>query len=704
MWASLALAQQPFTVGRVEVVGSANVPTAEILAAVGFKAGDTVDAARVRAAVQAISGLGYFASVTPELAVEGDIVVVRFRVVEFPKIERITIEGVPPAPKGSGTLWSWIQAALASPPRPSESRIREILKEHGIKPGQVLNQVKLEGALKAVLEEYRKKDLATVQIGRIIPGAELVIEIQELPVLGHRFRGLVTVPEEEARALVSVPVGALGKISDIQATLTRLGRAVYFAQAGVVPELGDGGVWLTWEVTERTVLAEPASVRGIELLGVTAFPLDRLTGRIAPLPTGPATNYDVLRALAGVNEYYRREGYFMVEFVGEGIAGGILRVRVKEGRIQRIEVGGSPRTAEWVIRRVMDLAEGQLLTEARYTAARQALMALGYFSDVRLEPSWTDEGLLLTVTVTEQEKLGSIQGTMTYSPQEKGLVGNLSYAQKNLFGTAQDVSVSLAQGLGEAGSTTWSLGYRAHSFPVYDLVGLDLYRKATGKDPTTVTLGGSATLSYPMAPYLDLTLTLTSERAWEVPDEKALDPRTAVEVGLAYDDRDSPFFPRTGNRGRLAVEQAGLFAPGVEYLSLRAELSRFWPVDIVAPFWDGRAALAGRVLVRWGVGLPERFWFDLGGVDSVRGARGVRTDRLALLNTELRFELVQGAFLALFWDLGADLTQLGRVKSSIGLEIAAYVAGMFVRIDMAWPSDRPFSWVPAFEFGMSPMF
>ncbi|MFH1609748.1 MAG: POTRA domain-containing protein [Candidatus Bipolaricaulota bacterium] len=702
-WAGLAVAQT-FTVGRIEVVGNANVPTREILAAVKFKVGEEVTRDQVLAAVQEVLELGYFAQATPELAFDGDLVVVRFKVVEYPKIERITLEGLPPAPKGKGTLWSWFQEALAGGHGPGEAKIREILAEHGVKTGAVLNQKKLEEGLMAVIEEYRERDWATVQFGRIVPGAELVIEIQELVVVGHRFRGISTVPEEEARKLVSVVVGEAGKMSEIQSTMARFGRSVYFASANVLPELGEGGLWFVWDLVERVLLPSPTPLRGVDLLGVTAFPVERIQGRIGPLPAGSVTNLDVLRALGPVYDYYRREGFFMVEFVGEGVEGGLLRVRVKEGRIARIEVGEDTRTVGWVIERVMGLSAGQYLTESRYAAARQALMALGYFSDVVLEPRWAADELVLKVSVTDVEKLGSIGGSMAFSPQDQGIVGNLSYSQKNLFGKAMDVSLSFAKGLTQAGSTTWGLSYRSHSFPVFDLAGLDFYRRESGTDPVTVTVGGSAIVAYPLAHYLDLSLTLTTEQAWEGPDREPLDPKTSVEAGFAYDDRDSPFFPRTGNRGRVSLEKAGTFAPGVEYFALKADLARFSPLDVAAPFGETRAVLAWRAVVRWGWDLPERYRFDLGGVDSVRGAKAVRTDRFAFLNSEFRIELAQGSWVALFWDLGADLGVEKRVKSSVGIELAANIAGMFVRLDLAWPNDREPTWVPTFEFGMSPMF
>jgi len=699
-----AWAQQPFVVSRIEIVGNQNIPTHEILKAVGFRAGDTVDAAQVREAAQAIDDLGYFTKVTPELAVEEGEVVVRFKVVEYPKIKHITLLGVPKIDSAGKTLWAILREWFSSP-KVSESKIRSILKEHEIRPGKVLNKVKLEKALEEILEEYRKKDLATVQIGQVIPGEDLTIEIQELPVLGHRFAGLITVPEEVAREMITVPVGEVGRYSQIQSSLMRLARSIYFSQVNVVPELGEGGVWLKWELTERMLLPEPAEVRAIELVGVEALPLDLLIARIGPLPAGTATNYDVLRALARVNDYYRREGYFMVNFAPQGLEDGILRVRVLEGRIAEIRIQGNHRTQEQVIRKVLKLNEGDFLTEARFTAARQALMSLGYFSDVTLEPAWVDEELVLTVTVKELTKLGSIRGSMSLAPKGGGLVGNLEYAQKNIFGTAQDLSLSLSRGLTSEGSTTWNLGYRGHAFPVYDLVGLDFYRKETPQDEgAKITLGGSATLAYPVAHYLDFTFTFTSEQAWLSPEREPLEPRTSIKLGLALDSRDNPFFPRRGNAGHIAIEKAGTFAPGVEYLSLEGELARYFPLDIATPVGEGRAAFAQRALVQIGLGLPEDYLFELGGARSVRGAQKVFTDRLCLLNTELRFELAQGFSLALFWDLGADLSGPNTIKASAGIELAVYIGGMFVRIDMAWPNDRPWTWVPAFEFEMSPMF
>ncbi|MGB9757216.1 MAG: BamA/OMP85 family outer membrane protein [Candidatus Bipolaricaulaceae bacterium] len=689
---------QTFPVDRLEIVGNQNVSTAEILAKLPFKVGDTVDRDKVLAGAKALEEMGYFSQVTPEVTVEDSRVVVRYRVVEYPKVKELVIEGVPPEPRGGRTLWSWIEVwvgQLLGPSQVYQSRVREILADHGIKPGQVLNIKKLEEGLRAVLDEYQKKDIATVQVSQVIPGETLVIRFEELPVVAHEVRGLATVPAEEALKLIDVPVGGVGRISQIRAALQKLSRSVYFSQARVSPEAVQGGVKLVWDLVERVVLPAPAALREIQVEGVTILPPERVQGLLGPLPQGTASNLDVLRALSGLYDYYRREGYFLVDFVGKGVEGGVLHVEVREGKLGRVEVKGATRTAAWVILRVLGLRPGQLLTEARLAVARQNLMSLGYFSDVTVSPNWADDEVLLTVEVKELEKLGSIQGSVSLSPETGGIVGNLSYSQKNLFGTAQDLSLTYSRGLAGSTEATWNLNYTGRSFPVFSEVSLALYRREEG---SRLTLGGNIRVAYPLADYLNLTLGFTSEAPFMLPSD-SLPPRNALSLGLVYDDRDNPFFPRHGQRSEATLEKAGTFAPGVEYLSLRLGTSRFWPLDL----GDQRCALAVRALVQRGLDLPQDYWFALGGVDSVRGAKKVTTDRLALLNAEFRIELAQGAWFAPFFDLGVDL-RTGRIKAAPGLEVAVNLGGMFVRLSASWPNDREPTWVPAFEFGMSPMF
>ncbi|MGY4706697.1 BamA/OMP85 family outer membrane protein [Candidatus Bipolaricaulota sp. J31] len=701
---SLALAQTTFTVGRIEIVGNVHVPIEEILKTIGFQEGDTIDALRVKEAAKALEETGYFAQVKPELAVENETVVVRFYLVEYPLIERIELRGLPQPPSMGKGLIPFLIRWFSQEIYVSETKIRHTLEENGVKVGEVLNAKALRTALERVLKELQEdEDIATAQIVKAEPvGNTLVIEFKFMPVLGNTFSGLITVPPEEAEALVSVPVGKVGRMSQIRESYRRLLSSIFFRNVELVPELapnGDG-VILHWKLEERVLLQNPAELDKIELQGITAFPPEVLYARIGPLPEGEVTNYDVLRALRGVYDYYVREGYFMVDLVPAGLEGKTLKVKVLEGVLSKIEITGNTRTKEFVIRRILGLREGEPLTRARLFAAQQALQALGYFSQVNLEPRRADEGVELTVSVVELEKLGNVRGSFSLSPETGGLVGNLEYTQRNILGTANDVSLSLERGLTGEEMTTWSARWTSYAMPLFDRVTAEGYHRVQGD---TRTLGGNLQVAYPIAYLWDLNLGFTSELRWK--GEEKLPPRNVLELGLSYDSRDDPFFfPRRGTFVRLSVSKAGDFAPGVRYLSLRGELAGFLPFDLGTGEGSTRGALAQRALLAWGWDLPEEYRFELGGVNSVRGAaRPLKTERLLLLNTELRVELAQGFHLALFWDLGASLT--GReVKSSLGIELAARFMGTFVRLDLAWPNDRPWNWVPQFEFGWAPLF
>lgn len=690
---------EKFVVAGIEIQGNRHVPTAKILKAVGFRAGDTIDVAQVREALEAIGSLGYFSKVDYELEeTEGGKYVIRFTVTEYPLVKEIEIRGLPKSPSFEGGLIPYLIRLFSQPPTVSKSKILDILKDHGIEKGKVLNADGLKKALEEVLEEFRKKDIATATVGQVIPGEKLIIQFRILPVVGNEFVGLKTVPQEVATSLVSVPLGKVGRISQISQSYQRLSTSVYFSAVNVEPEPTDDGVILRWELTERVLLPEPTVLKGIQLTGIHAFPRELVIKKVNPLPEGEVDNYRVLKALEGVYSYYVREGYFMVDLVSEGVVDGILRVRVLEGALAGIRIKGKIRTKELVIRRALGIREGEVLTRARFLAAQQALRGLGYFSKVELQPVREDHKLYLDVSLTERKKLGHIGGSLSYSPKE-GIVGRLEYTQRNIWGTAQDLSLSLSRGVGSA-ATTWSLKWTAHALPLFDRGSLELYRRFAKE---LNTLGGRLSLSYPLAEFWNLDLGFTSELRWK---EEPLSPRNVLEVGITHDTRDDPFFfPRRGGALKFSLEKAGDFAPGVRYLSLKAELTGYHPVDLAVAGNSARCALAQHFLLGWGFSTPVEYEFELGGPNSVRGAAShTTTPRIALLNTEFRLELAQGAHIAFFWDLGASLAGDGTVKSSVGLEIAARIMGAFFRLDLAWPNDREWKWVPQFEFGWSPLF
>ncbi len=114
--------------------------------------------------------------------------------------------------------------------------------------------------------------------------------------------------------------------------------------------------------------------------------------------------------------------------------------------VERIVIHGNLRTREEVIRRELEVAEGEAYNQALLDRAERRLKALGLFKSVAMS---TKEGsaadrVVLVVDVDEQ-KTGDLSYSGGYSSAE-GLVGEISVSEMNFLGRGQFVKMSATLG------------------------------------------------------------------------------------------------------------------------------------------------------------------------------------------------------------------------------------------------------------------
>jgi len=698
----------PVTVSAISVEGNQNITAHEILSAVKFHAGDRISAADLKKASQAIYDLGWFSEVAPSIEPGGKVV---FQVKENPVVKKIEISGnVHKEP------FKLFGVTLFRAPIMSTDKIRRILRDHGVKEGKILNNNSLKDGLKAVIDAYDKKGYTLIGIGKVIPGKILKIEVVEGSIEDNVITGLTDVPVKIARDMIDVPLHQPVKKSQLQEIVSRLRASVYFSDVNVTTKPGSSpdSVKLVWKLTPRKLIDSPVEITGIDLSGVTVFPMKLVEGTLGEIPQGgeKVDNYKLLTILKGLYGLYYRSGYVMVRFKVKGVKAGRLGLQVEEGKIGEIAFSGNTRTKTYVLEKALGIKEGEILNRGRLAVSHQRMMSLGYFNSVDLNPEWADDHVKLGVTVTERKKLGGINGSLAFSPKSGGLVGKLDFHEKNLFGTGQDLSLSYTRGLIEDKSATWDLGYSTIAFfRAFNRVGFDLYRKSNEKKQgdttkTFITLGGKASVSYPWADYTDLRLSYKHEEVREA-ESLTWQPINSVTIGLSYDDVNNPQFPSSGDRRNISLEKAGGFAPGEEFSKLDLSWISFSPMRVDLPFLGTREqAAAVRFGLGWGTDLPSSQMYTLGGATTIRGMNASTVERLAYTNLEYRVKLVEGLTTALFLDAGANLDRLtlDGIKSSCGVEFGIEAAGMYVRLDVAWPIGEGMSLVPHFDFGFSPMF
>jgi outer membrane protein assembly factor BamA len=697
----------PVTVSGINISGNVEIKTHDIMNEIPFHVGDEISSDNLKAASQAIYDLGWFNEVVPEVDDNGTLT---FKLKENPVVKKIEITG-----NTNTEPFNILGITLFRARIMTSDKIRSILRDKGVRTGKILNNNSLKDGLQAVIDAYDKKGYALIMVGKVTPGETLSVQIIEGKITANVVSGLSTVPQEIAQQMIDLPLGECLKKAAIQKVIARLQGSVYFSDVSVTPQQGatQDSVRLLWKITERKVIDAPITITGIDVTGVSRFPVNMATSALGELPQGPIDNYGLLQALKGLFDLYYRNGYVMVRFLAGEVSGDRLPIKVEEGKIGAIDITGNDHTKKYVIDKVLGIKQGDILNRGRLAVSYQGLMALGYFKSVDMNPTWSDDTVDLAISVTENTKLGGINGSLAYSPDSGGLVGKLDYSQKNLFGTGQDLSFSYSRGLVNDQSATWDLGYSTVAFfPGFNRVGLDFYRKTnettndSGTATTVYTIGGSGSISYPWSDYTDLNLAYKHE-AFRASDDSLWQPIDSITTGITYNDVNNPSFPTAGNRRSISLEKAGGFATGPDYAKVNLSWVQFTPLSINLPFLSERdQVLAIRLVGNWGVHLPYSQAYDLGGPGTIRGTKAVSVQRLAYANFEYRLAVVEGLTTSLFFDTGVALDRVNTTtaKGSFGIEFGINAAGMYVRLDMAWVLGPDMGWVPHFDFGFSPMF
>jgi outer membrane protein insertion porin family len=704
-------AQYPLTVADLTVDGNDEIRARDILEAVPFKVGDEIEEAELRTASQAIFDLGWFKEVALDRdALENGNVV--FQVVENPVIRNIVIEG-----NVNRRDYSLFGIKLLDAPIMTSYKIRQILWRNDVRKRSVLNQDGLSTGLEEVIGEYGSRGYVLVSVDGVDVSETLTLTFVEHIYAGSLLEGLETVPESVVQELIDIPVGQPLLGQDVQRVQTALIKLIYFSDFGLEPQAGmdPTSVWIRWTFTERNVWNEPASIDRVSIEGNSIYDDEALNVRLGALPAQVENNFDMLTLIKGIHDRYVSGGYSMIELSVASIEDGELRLNVAEGMVSHVTLMGNTRTHDYVIERNAEVEVGKTLNQSDLAVTYQKLMSLGYFSSVSIVPEWGEEGVEVTITVTEKTDLGGFGGSMAIDPSTGELFGELTLNEKNIFGTGQDLELSYNHGLAGTDNTnpsTWNLGYSTVAyFPGFSRVGLDFYQtsaESTEDEVTSVTttLGGEVSFSYPIASYSNAGISFRHEEE-RVSGEAFWTPADVINLTLVYNDTNAPFFPTSGNRHRLSLEKAGGFSAGLEYTKFDFTWTHFVPTSMSLVSVDIDQAIAIRIKAGWGdAEVPASRLTELGGSTSIRGLDGEPSRQYVFANLEYRLELVEGLYATTFLDAGFDLksVRLEDLLSTAGFELGINAAGIVVRLDFVWALSDDFTWVPIFDFGFGQMF
>jgi len=407
------------TVVEIEIEGNEHVDTGKILAALPFGEGDEISLPDdLLRAELALRELGLFREVFYDYRRKGGGIVAIFRVVENPVIKEIVIEGnrdwnedrrlhIPLL--GLNLRWPFVDYLV------TDERMLEILKEHGIEPGKVLNTAKLKEALgigerggcaqsppqPSICGEYQSKGyfLFAIDLENLQLGERLVISVIEGVIESIEIRGVEEpIKGEILKMLQDIPLLRPVKLQQLQGALQRVSESIYLEPLGpqdvaFPPGSRPDRVVLQLTLRERRILESPQRIKEIKLTGNTVFSAEELLSRVK-LPEGEVDNYQLLKALQGIYRLYRKDGYMLVKLAKQKLSDGVLTLKIDEGRISQIEIRQNGRLT------------------ARLT--EQGLEEIPLEPSAEAPPEEGSEGeqdFLLELITSLSEFLGSILGT-----------------------------------------------------------------------------------------------------------------------------------------------------------------------------------------------------------------------------------------------------------------------------------------------------
>lgn len=292
--------------------------------------------------------------------------------------------------------------------------------------------------------------------------------------------------------------------------------------------------------------------------------------------------------------------------------------------VERINIDGNVRTMDKVVRRQLELVEGDPFNRSLLAKSEQEIKDLGYFNKVEVKtlPGSTPDKTVVDVTV-EEKSTGEVSVGAGFSTSD-GPLADFHIREKNLLGKGQDLAFATTI----AGSRTeFDISFTEPYFLDRDLsAGIDLFHSTKDQQDESSfdqkRTGAGLRMGYPLSENLRQTLkyrienneitNVDSAASRYVRDQAGTRVTSSVSQRLDYSDLDSRLFPTDGYTAWLDTEFAGL-GGDAEYIMGKLGAAYYYPV---ADGWVISSLAETGIVASYGdtdVKINERFF--LGGTN-----------------------------------------------------------------------------------------
>ena len=687
-------------IAKIEIKGNRKIEASAIIAQIKSKVGNHFFEADIAADIKTIFKMGFFLDVTAEATSTPEGKVITFIVQEKGLISEIRIDG---------------NKAL------SKDDIQEVLT---IKTRQSLNQEKIKADVEKIKTLYDSKGYYNVEINdKVEQDGEkdfrVIFNIKEndkLYIKSITFEGNEAYSSKELKNMMStsehgifsfITDSGLLKRDQLKQDIGKL-TAYYFNNGFINSQVGEPEITIDKKGIYIKIKIKEGKRFKVDKVEISGDLLEKPRAELLKfLKTKKGDNYNreaIMKDIDFLTQACNDEGYANADInpkinTRENEQLVDVDFQITKGElvyINHINISGNTITRDKVIRRQLEVVEGDLYSSSKLRNSYANLNRLRYFEEADFQTEKGPDKSKMDINIRVKEKsTGMFMVGAGYSAVDQAVImGQIT--QQNFLGYGQILSLKAS-----LGSTTNNIDL---SFTEPWLFDLPLWSQANiwkyKKNYDSYSLdsrGAGLTLGYPLwekiVGYVGYKLTaddisdVSASAPFQIIDQEGQLITSAVTLSLIRDTTNDYIFPSKGTKANISVTHAGGPLQGdANYTQYSASLFAFYPLPLDVVF--GVKSRIGYIQGHDGVEIPIFSRYVLGGINSLRGFRYVGPTNpgtedtiggttMLLFNVEMVFPFIKesGMKIVAFYDAGNawnDRYYLDDLRQSVGLGIRWY--------------------------------
>ena len=702
---------------KIEIKGNRKIEAPAILQQIKSKEGKPYAEADITSDIKAIFKMGFFQDVRTEAVDAPQGKIITFIVQEKGLISEIQIIGNKVLDKDT------INDALT------------------IKPRQILNQEKIKSDLEKIKSLYDAKGYYNAEITERVEKEgtkdfRIVIDIKEndrLYIKTISFEGNETFTAKELKSMISSSEYSIFRfMSDtdvlkrdlLKQDISKL--TAYYFNNGFIniqinePEITNDKKWIYVKIKIQE--GKRFKIGKVEISGdLLKKPRTEL---LNSLRTKEGNNYDreaLLKDIDSLTQAGNDEGYANADvspkidtLEKEQLVN--VDFMIKKGTLvyfNRITIAGNTITRDKVIRRQLEIIEGDLYSSSKLKSSYFNLSRLRYFEEADFQTEKGPDKSLIDVNIRVKEKnTGMFMIGAGYSAVDQAVI-MAQITQQNFLGRGQILSLRAS-----LGSTTNNYELSFTEPWLFDIplwFKYDVWKYKKDYDSYTWDSRGTGfTISYPIWRKISGSLgyKITADDIQDINLNTApmyiiaqagQTTTSAVTLGLGYDDTDDTMFPTRGSKTNAFVQEAGGILGGSNsFTKTGVNAAVFFPLPLEMVL--GARGRIGLIKAHEGKPVPIFERYVLGGLSTIRGLQylGISgsgtSDALGgtsmlVFNLEIVFPLIKNAGMkgVVFYDTGNTWNggyHLNDLRQTAGAGIRWYSPIGPLRLEYGYVLDR----------------